>query len=109
MIFVSDAFCLQFPVQCCRSPFEAQIIIVSTVEINREGVEAHAIFPRQHKRVICVPMCLVDRRPKDGSQQITEGRAGMNGGVKVFRGSRNQGGAFSADGSKPRGMRECKS
>ena len=56
MILVLHAFFLQLLVQRRRPFFEAVVIILTAVEIDREPFQGSSIFLSKDKRVIVLPM-----------------------------------------------------
>ncbi len=100
MVFVLDGFVLQLFVKSRRAFFEAVIIILAAVKINRSFPQARRVFPRKNEWAIFIPVAKVDWVPENGRKHLGERCAGLGRLIELLGRLGNERGALRADRGK---------
>jgi len=69
MILVLNARALEFPMQSLGTFFEAEIVLLATVEVDGELSQASFVLSCQDERTVLLPVRRVNRLSKNRAQQ----------------------------------------
>src|SRR5579863_8278846 len=89
-VIMEHSLFLQFLVQRRGSLFETVVVILATVEINRELPHGRSILFCQNKYAVLIPVRHVDWFAKDRTQYPGQRRPSPRGRVEFLRGLNNQ-------------------
>ena len=96
MIFVPDALRLKLPVERLGTLLEAKVILLATIEVDREPPQPRFMLLGQNQGIVFSPVRELDRISKNRPQNIAKRRTRVHRPIQFLGRIDHQGGTLRA-------------